>query len=159
MPRRKLQPTETQRQTVRALVGFGLPLKQVAIVAGIGCVETLRKHFDEELTLGPLEAQSNVVRTLFRMATSGRNPNATIFWCKTRLGWSERGKAEEVRPSAGVVWTIREYRPTPSPEQQKEWEELLRKADAIPGGPVRWEGDQGYFEDEDDEEPRRRRLG
>ncbi|MFL6449955.1 MAG: hypothetical protein ACJ746_20070 [Bryobacteraceae bacterium] len=44
----------------------------------MGCVATLRRYFHEELTLGSLEAQSNVTRTLFRLATSGRNPAAGI---------------------------------------------------------------------------------
>ena len=137
MAKRKFQATDTQRQTVKALAGYGLPLKQIAIVIGIDSVETLHKHFKNELTLGPFEAQSNVMRTLFQMATSGRTPTATIFYCKTRLRWSERGKTEEGQPATGVIWEIREYQPPRSPEQQKQVDELLRKADPTPAAPVR----------------------
>lgn len=30
-----------------------------------------------------------VIATLYRMATSGKDVAATIFWCKTRLKWKE----------------------------------------------------------------------
>src|SRR3954467_8674370 len=93
MPRSRFRPTDEQRQKVKALAGYGLPHKEIATVAGVGCIATLRKYFPEELTLGPLEAQSNVTRTLFRLATSGRNPAATMFWLKTRARWSEGARS------------------------------------------------------------------
>jgi hypothetical protein len=157
MPSRTLQVTETQRRKVRALAGLGLPLQHIAIVAEIDSVETLRQHFEEELTLGPLEAQSNVRRTLFRMASSGQNPAATIFWCKTRLGWTEKGKVDETPGCGGLILEIEEYQPPHTPEQQKLLDEMVQRLDPTAGPPARWEGDRGYYED-DDEVPRRRRL-
>src|SRR4051812_31854126 len=106
MARPRFRPTDEQRQRVKVLAGHGLPHQQIATVAGVGSVVTLRKYFHQELTLGPLEAQSNVTRTLFRLATSGRNQSATIFWLKTRARWSEGGKVEEQQPPGDVVWTI-----------------------------------------------------
>ena len=156
MPRSRFRATDEQRQKVKALAGYGLPHKEIATVAGVGCIATLRKYFPEELTLGPLEAQSNVTRTLFRLATSGRNPAATIFWMKTRAGWSEQGKVEEQQPPSRIVWEIHEYQPPRSPEHQKWVEQALRGFDDISSKPVRWEGDQGYNEDDEDEAPRRR---
>lgn len=42
MARRRFRPSEEQRQTVKALAGYGLPHQQIATVAGVGCVITLR---------------------------------------------------------------------------------------------------------------------
>jgi len=150
--------TDEQRQTVRALAGYGLRQQEIATIVGLVSVETLREHFHDELTLGPLEARLNVTSTLFRKATSGRDPAATMFWLKTRAGWSERGPREEPKPSSHTVWEIHEYAPPRSPEQQKLLEEMMARFDGSPDQPTRWEGDKGYFEDEEDEVPRRRRL-
>ena len=46
--------------------------------------KTLRKHFRQELTRGAIAATAKVGQTLFAMATSGRNPAATIYWERTR---------------------------------------------------------------------------
>src|SRR4051812_38479926 len=156
-PRSKFKPTDDQRQKVKALAGYGLPHEQIATVAGVGSAVTLRKYFHEELRLGPLEAQSNVTRTLFRLASSGRNPAATMFWMKTRAGWSEQGKVEEREAPSHIVWNIQEYQPPRSPEDQKLLDEALRRFQDNPVEPVHWEGDKGYEEDEEGEAPRRRR--
>src|SRR5947209_5144982 len=142
MARSRFKPTDEQRQKVRALAGFGLSHKQIATVVEVGAVDRLRKYFAEELTVGPLEAQSNVMRTLFRLASSGRNPAATMFWLKTRAGWSEQGKVEEREAPSHIVWEIREYQPPRSPEEQKQIEQLLQRYEHAPAKPVRWEGDK-----------------
>jgi hypothetical protein len=164
MSRPRFQPTEEQRHQVRALAGYGLRQAQIASVVGVGSTATLRKHFREELTLGPLEARANVARTLFRLATSGRNPAATMFWLKTRAGWSEQGKVEEKQAPTHVVWEIHEYQPPRSPGEQKQVEEMLQRyQSSSPAEPVRWEGDKGAEEEEDEAEgtarPGRSRLG
>jgi hypothetical protein len=156
MANRKRQPIQEQRQRVKALAGYGLSRKEIATLVGTS-VETLSKRFNKELTLGPLEAQSNVLSTLFRKAMA-RNPIAVMFYLKTRARWSERGPREEVQPPSHTVWNIQEYAPPRSPEQQKLVDELAQRFDPSPPPPVRWEGDQGYNEDEEDEAPRRRRL-
>jgi hypothetical protein len=157
MARAKFRATDEQRQKVRALAGYGLPHKQIATLLEVGSVDTLRKYFHEELRLGPIEAQSNVRSTLFRLACSGRNQTATMFWMKTRAGWSEQGKVEEGEAPSHIVWEIREYQPPRSPEDQKLLEEALRRFQDNPVEPVHWEGDKGYDEDEEGEAPRRRR--
>jgi hypothetical protein len=155
MANRKPQAIQDQRQRVKALAGYGLSRKEIATLVGIGSVETLSKRFEKELTLGRLEAHSNVLSTLFRKAMAG-NPAAIMFYLKTRAHWSERGPREEIQPPSHTVWQIRED--APSPEQQKLLDELAQRFDPSPPPPVRWEGDQGYNEDEEDEAPRRRRL-
>jgi cobalamin biosynthesis protein CobT len=157
MSRPKVKASDEQRQKVKALAGYGLSHQEIATVAGVGSVITLRKYFHEELRRGPLEAQSNVMRALFRQASSGRNSAATMFWLKTRAGWSEQGKVEEREVATSTVWEIHEYQPPRSPEEQKWVEEALRGFDHTPDKPVRWEGDQGHDEGDEEEAPRRRR--
>src|SRR6476661_7471667 len=110
MGRRRRPATDDQRQTVKSLAGYGLSRKEIARVIGIDSVDTLRQHFQNELTLGPLEAQSKVLSTLFRMAMSG-NPAAIMFWLKTRAGWSERGPREEREAPSHTLWNIHAYAP------------------------------------------------
>ena len=56
MPR-SFVPTEEQRQKVKAMAGFGLKQEQIAVLLGLSSVATLRKHFRQELTRGPIEAK------------------------------------------------------------------------------------------------------
>jgi hypothetical protein len=163
MPRPRFEATEEQRHRVKSLAGYGLPQGQIASVVGVGSTATLRQHFRQELTQGPLEAQANVMRTLFRLATSGRNPAATMFWLKTRAGWSERGKVEAVEAPKNVEFIITEYQPPRLPEQQKQLDAAMQRLQGIRAEPVRWEGDKGADEEEDEAEgtarPGRSRFG
>src|SRR5436305_14888313 len=153
MGRPKFRATDEQRHQVKALAGYGLPQKQIATIVEVGSVDTLRKYFHQELRLGPLEAQVNVRSTLFRLASSRRNPTATMFWMKTRARWSEQGKVEEREAPSHIVWEIREHQPPRSPEEQKQIEELLQQYEHAPAKPVRWEGNKREYEDDEDETP------
>ena len=90
MPRPKLRPTDEQRRLVKSLSAYGVPQEQIANRIEIRSPKTLRKYFREELDGGALEANSNVARTLYKMATSGNHPSATMFWLRNRAGWKER---------------------------------------------------------------------
>ena len=63
---------------------------------GLRSAKTLRKHFHDELDRGAAEANSQVRRTFYKMATSGECPAATIFWLKCRDGWREGGEFRHV---------------------------------------------------------------
>jgi hypothetical protein len=89
MSRRPFQPTEENRRTVLAMAGYGIPHDHIAVVVGIAPM-TLRKHFRAELDTGETLANAKVAETLYRMATSGENVAAAIFWLKARAGWSEK---------------------------------------------------------------------
>jgi hypothetical protein len=89
MPRPKMMPTEEQRRLVKSLSAYGITHEQIAQQVGIRSAKTLRKHFREELDRGAVEANANVAKTLYRLATSGTSPVSTIFWLKTRAGWKE----------------------------------------------------------------------
>jgi hypothetical protein len=90
---------------VKSLVGIGTKQSDIAPVVGIRSEKTLRKHFREELDRGALEANSKVAQTLFQMATSGKCIAATVFWMKSRAGWTERsfGSLLPASPSPFIV--------------------------------------------------------
>jgi hypothetical protein len=144
MPR-SFVPTDEQRQKVKLMAGFGLKHEQIAILIGIGSAATLRKHFGKELTLGPIEAQANVRKTLFKLATSGRNPGATMYWLKTRARWSEKGKTPEpVEERAQTpIWRISVYQPPRTPEQEQELQDALSGFHGSSGEWEEWEDAPG----------------
>ena len=131
MPRLKFQPTDEQRRMVKSLAGCGLKQEHIASLLGLASTTTLRKHFREELERGPVEPHANVRRTLFKLATSGRNPGATMYWLKTRARWSEKGKTPEpldIRPDE-AQWRVTVYQPPRAPEHAQ-----LREATSRPAG-------------------------
>jgi hypothetical protein len=84
--RRAHSPTEPDRQKVSRMSSKGIPQYQIANIFDIS-LKTLRKHYRKELTDSAVEANFQVVETLFQMATSGANAAASIFWAKTRCGF------------------------------------------------------------------------
>jgi hypothetical protein len=95
----RFEPTEEQRRTVRAMSGFGIPQGDIATFLEID-TKTLRKHFRRELDRGMVEATAKVAQSLLRMATTGNNVAAAIFWMKARAGWREK---QEIQLSAKPV--------------------------------------------------------
>ena len=92
MGRPPLKFTPDQRKTVKSLAAFGISQKDICRVIGVGSVHTLEKHFRYELDTAAIEANAKVAQSLFKMATSGNNVAAAIFWAKSRMGWQERDK-------------------------------------------------------------------
>ncbi|MDU8945938.1 hypothetical protein [Ovoidimarina sediminis] len=86
-------PTDEQRHIVEVLVAGGTPKTTIAKAMGIG-MNTLRRHYKNELESGLELANAKVVRRLFRLIEQGSTP-ATIFWLKTRAGWKE-GQTVEI---------------------------------------------------------------
>jgi hypothetical protein len=95
MPRPPFEPSEENRRTVKMLAAVGMPHEHIARKLGLGSAKTLRKHFREELDLGAAEANAQVARSLFEMATSGMNVAAAIFWLTARAGWRNRPTERE----------------------------------------------------------------
>lgn len=93
-----LTPTEEQRTLVRELSGMGMPRENIAKViknkkGNSISVQTLIRHFKDELADGIAQMNLRVAKSLFAMAT---NPNggapavtACIFWLKTRARWRQ----------------------------------------------------------------------
>lgn len=92
------EATDEQREIVSELSGLGT--RHVDICRFIKdangkpiSVDTLTKHFGEELEHGRAVANGKVASTLFKMAISGLSPASTFFWLKTRAGWRETPQA------------------------------------------------------------------
>jgi predicted transcriptional regulator len=98
MARPTFQVTDKLREQVKMMTAGGCRQEDVARVLDI-TTKTLRKHFRQELDKGAIEANVAVATTMYRMATTGTNTSATIFWLKVRNGWRENAPLEETRKS------------------------------------------------------------
>jgi len=87
------EPTDDLRRQVEFLAGIGLSHHKIAQLLRISPT-TLRKHFRDPLKLGAVQAKVEVARSLFDMATKGRNTSAAIFFAKTRCGFRTDGRTE-----------------------------------------------------------------
>jgi hypothetical protein len=129
MPRLKFQPTDEQRRRVKALAGYGVRHQQIAVLLGLASTTTLRRHFAEELRMGSTEAKAQMLRALFKLAVSGHHPAMTMFWLKTRAGWSEKGNPPEaVEPDGHARWVVRVYQPPRTPQRYKALESATDNA-------------------------------
>lgn len=82
------EPTDEERKLVESMSGYGVPFEQIAVLTRDIDLNTLKKHFRKELSLGKAKANSKVGQTLFQKATSG-DSSAMIWWSKTQMGWKE----------------------------------------------------------------------
>lgn len=82
-------PTPEMQKTVEMLAAVGTPQQEIANLQHLS-INTLRKHYKDELKTGATKANAKVAESLFRQAT-GPKPNvaATIFWLKVRNQWRE----------------------------------------------------------------------
>lgn len=84
----KPHPNERDSEQVRALVSLGATSRFIADHLDLEENE-LELHYRLDLELGQEEANLNVARTLYQMATSGQHPQATMAWLKMRARWSD----------------------------------------------------------------------
>ena len=101
--RKRYDPSEKDLRIVEAMAGCGMPHESIARALGIDA-KTLRKHFRHQLDSSGDKANAQVGATLFKLATSGNCPAATIFWMKCRLrleGDDATGALGTRRPSLG----------------------------------------------------------
>ena len=97
---------ETAKQ-VQAMAQYGVPQDKIALLVGIAPM-TLVRLYRNEIDRGSTTANLNIVKTLYQKAMGG-DTASLIFWCKARLGWSDRGpnKGNEDAPgqeNAGRDW-------------------------------------------------------
>jgi len=89
-------PTADSRKIVKAMAIARID--QDTIAAAIGVVrDTLKKHYEPELTTSRAVANAKVVANLYRQATrdSPQAIPAAIAWVKMQMGWSDRPPAVE----------------------------------------------------------------
>lgn len=81
-------PTVETREFIRSGFASGVCQPELAQALGVS-VNTLKKHYSEELKGGLIAANVAVAGALYRAAMEG-NTTAQIFWLKTRAGWREK---------------------------------------------------------------------
>ncbi len=91
---------------VKTMAAMGCSQGDIAVVLGM-TAKTLRQHFREELDRAAIEANAQVMASLFQMATSGKNAAAAIFWAKTRCGMREKPvERESTRVPPSLLVTL-----------------------------------------------------
>lgn len=107
------KPSDEQRLQVKVLLGLGLTYREISSVVvnpktskGIS-VNTLQKHFGDELEEGSAFVKSRVGQSLLRKALSDNHPSAAasaMFIMKCRFGWRQEDKiVHEVEGGTGVL--------------------------------------------------------
>jgi hypothetical protein len=99
-------PTPEQRAYVLQMTGMGAPQELICSAMRNGdsvgiSLDTLKKYFQKELDEGVSQANLKVAGTLFKMAVSGDNIAATIFWLKVRARWRESATTVELTGKDG----------------------------------------------------------
>ena len=97
------QPDSASRRLVEHHAAIGTLHQQIAKLLQLS-LNTLKKHYREELDLGLARANAVVSGTLFTEAKRG-NITAAIFWMKTRGGWRETARIEH---SGGASIEVRQ---------------------------------------------------
>jgi hypothetical protein len=92
MPRAKLKPTEEQRRKVRSMSACGIEADDIAKYFGLS-EKTLNKYYGDDIFRAKVEANANVGKSLYKMATHDGEVAAAIFWAKTRGSFHEHQEA------------------------------------------------------------------
>lgn len=75
------------RQEVELMAAAGFSVERIAKCLHID-PDTLQKHFEEEITSGPVRVNYALARTIYFRAIRGDSV-AAIWWSKNRMGWRE----------------------------------------------------------------------
>ena len=84
------------------MAGYGVPIADIARIIGVDG-KTLSKHLDDYLKSGKAQANLRVAQTLFQLAVSGTNLGATIFWCKSQMGFREVQQVQQLDAQGNPV--------------------------------------------------------
>lgn len=81
-------PTDQMRKRVGMMVAYGIKRQFMPEILGVSD-DVLQKYYKHELDCGLEEANEQVARSLFKIATSDQKGNvaAAIFWLKTKAKW------------------------------------------------------------------------
>lgn len=100
--RPKHKPTDQIRKQVETMSGMGLTQEAMASVLGLS-VDTLFLYYKDVLESGKAKANFEVIKSLYKNATTMNNVTAQIFWAKTQLKWRDTTAVEISGPNGGPV--------------------------------------------------------
>lgn len=112
-------PTEQERMLVERMSSLGIPLEDMVLLLPSPqtgkkkpiehiSINTLRKHYPEELKKGSLRTHVQVLNAFYKNCVgdpaAGIAPNVTaqIWYTKTRLGWKEASDPKPVEQPKDV---------------------------------------------------------
>jgi len=76
------------REQIKAMAACGIEPQKIALVFNLTHSE-LFENYATELATAESEATAAVASSLYHMATSGKHPQASIFWLKSRANWKD----------------------------------------------------------------------
>ena len=86
-------PTPYQARQVSIMACLGLAAKDIALVLNVE-EKIVQTYYKKELRVTHNLANMMVARQALQMAMSGRFPDMTKFWLKSRAGWKETSAVE-----------------------------------------------------------------
>jgi hypothetical protein len=123
------EPTPEERGIVERAASYGIPKEKIAYLIGIN-VDTLCKHFADELTTGPVRADMKIGQTLYELATESEDETvryrACAFWAARRMGWTEKIINMHTGPDDGPVQSINAT--MTAQEAMEVYQAMLRRA-------------------------------
>jgi hypothetical protein len=87
------KPSPHQAREVSVMAALGLDAEDIALVLNIE-LRLLKTYYVRELKVSHNLANAMVARQALQMALSGRFPDMTKFWLKTRAKWKETSAIE-----------------------------------------------------------------
>lgn len=88
-------PTPEGRKAIKEAAGMGLPLKYCARLVGLKHVETLTKHYQDDIDEGKAQKGIELVKTLHSKCIDDRCTTSLIFALKTQYGFKEGGDVSD----------------------------------------------------------------
>jgi hypothetical protein len=98
-------PTPAQAREVSVMACLGLEAKDIALVLNVE-LKLLKKYYAKELTVSNHIPNVMVAKVALEMAMSGRNPDMTKFWLKSRAKWKETAAIELTGKDGGPMETV-----------------------------------------------------
>lgn len=83
-----LHPNKRDASQVEVLTGMGASEEFIASHLSLSTQE-LHLHYKKQLETGREEANLQVAKTFFDLATSGEHPSITLAWMRMRAGWRD----------------------------------------------------------------------
>jgi len=95
-------PSVQQSREVQVMAALGLEPNEIALVLNVD-EKILKKFYKRELSVSGKISNMVVARKALEMAASGRFPDMTKFWLKSRAKWKETSGLEITGKDGGPV--------------------------------------------------------